>query len=34
MAKSYTPEELGFRAFAITMVGIGMFIGAVIIFVL
>lgn len=34
MAKSYTPEDLSFRAFGITMAGIALFIGVVVIFVL
>ena len=34
MAKSYSPEDLAFRTFVITMAGIALFIGAVIIFVL
>ena len=34
MAKSYTPEDLAFRTFSITLAGIGLFIGGVIIFVL
>jgi hypothetical protein len=34
MAKSYSPEDLAFRTFGITMAGIALFIGAVIIFVL
>ncbi len=34
MAKAYTPEDLAFRTFAITMAGIGLFIGVVIVFIL
>ena len=34
MSKAYTPEELVFRIFAITMAGIGLFIGGVVVFVL
>jgi hypothetical protein len=34
MAKSYAPEDLAFRAFAISMAGIGLFIAVVFIFVL
>ena len=34
MAKSYSPEDLAFRTFGITMAGIGLFIAAVFIFVL
>ena len=34
MAKSYSPEDLTFRAFAITMAGVALFIGVVFIFIL
>jgi hypothetical protein len=34
MAKEYTPEELVGRTFFITMVGIGLFIACVFLFVL
>ena len=34
MAKAYTSEELVSRAFVITMVGIGLFIAAVFLFIL
>ena len=34
MAKAYTPEDLVFRTFAITMAGIGLFIGVVVVFIL
>jgi len=34
MAKAYTPEDLIFRTFAITMTGIGLFIAVVFIFIL
>lgn len=34
MAKSYSPEDLSFRAFGITMAGISLFIGIVLVFVL
>jgi hypothetical protein len=34
MAKSYSPEDLVFRAFTLTMASIATFIGIVLIFVL
>ena len=34
MAKEYTPEELAGRSFLISMVGIGLFIASVFIYVL
>ena len=34
MAKSYSPEDLVFRAFGITMAGIALFVGVVYIFIL
>lgn len=34
MAKSYSSEDLSFRAFGISMAGIGLFIGVVFIFIL
>ncbi len=34
MSKSYTPEQLVGRAFVITMVGVGLFIASVFLFVL
>jgi hypothetical protein len=34
MGKAYTPEDLAFRSFAISMAGIGLFIGVVVIFIL
>jgi hypothetical protein len=34
MAKSYTPEDLTFRTFGISMAGIALFIGVVFIFIL
>ena len=34
MAKSYSPEDLTFRAFGITMAGVALFIGVVFIFIL
>ena len=34
MAKEYTPEALAGRAFLISMVGIGLFIAAVFLFIL
>jgi hypothetical protein len=34
MAKSYTPEDLTFRAFGITMAGVALFIAVVFIFIL
>jgi hypothetical protein len=34
MGKAYTPEDLAFRSFVITMAGIGLFIGVVVIFIL
>jgi hypothetical protein len=34
MAKAYTSEELASRTFVITMVGIGLFIAAVFLFIL
>ncbi len=34
MAKEYTPEELAGRVFAISMVGIGLFIACIFLFVL
>jgi hypothetical protein len=34
MANSYTPEDLQFRAFAISMAAIALFIGVVLIFIL
>lgn len=34
MAKSYTPEDLAFRSFGISMAGIAAFIAIVVIFIL
>jgi hypothetical protein len=34
MAKDYTPEELAYRTFGITVTGIGLFIAAVFLFIL
>ena len=34
MAKSYSPEDLAFRAFGISMAGIALFIAVVAVFVL
>jgi hypothetical protein len=34
MAKAYSAEDLAFRIFAITMAGIGLFIGVVVVFIL
>ncbi len=34
MAKEYTPEDLVGRAFLISMIGIGLFIAAVFLFIL
>ena len=34
MAKEYTPEDLVGRTFVLTMVGVGLFIAAVFLFVL
>ena len=34
MAKSYSPEDLQFRAFGISMAAIALFIAAVLIFIL
>ena len=34
MGKAYTPEDLAFRSFVMTMAGIGLFIGVVVIFIL
>ena len=34
MAKAYSSEDLAFRIFAITMAGIGLFIGVVVVFIL
>ena len=34
MANEYTPEELVGRAFLVTMVGIGLFIGIVFLYIL
>lgn len=34
MAKSYSAEDLAFRIFAISMAGIGLFIGVVVVFIL
>jgi hypothetical protein len=34
MGKAYTPEDLAFRSFAVSMAGIAMFIAVVFIFIL
>ena len=34
MAKAYTPEDLVFRIFAITMAAVGLFIAVVVVFIL
>ncbi len=34
MAKGYDAEDLAFRIFAISMAGIGLFIGVVVVFIL